>query len=349
MSNKEDLLFSIISEYEKMIETKTFSSSFKELYSTLQKNYRDFECMTFVDFLLLLEKPIQEICIFKPSTLKKYLRDVSHYPIVKNGRITEPFETFLYEDNLDNFQEKRMLNILTFCKEHKLQDLYVSLRRMVIEHPFISGEDYLAYVDRLSFQYPEHWETFLEPLLKDFYEPYTEKAATLCKHCKYPMERNENGEYKCVKHMICQHYTKGIPDEHVVKTQRHAYKILQKGLYLFVTIPGLFELKIFEKFNKNDAYDALLFDNFERNGDVSVICKKSKRRYDIDCKVHTIPEFLYQCLKKDKKAKNMFIVVPSFLWKEQKEILKTLDSQNEFTFMSEHAITRYINKMEGIQ
>jgi hypothetical protein len=238
-----------------------------------------------------------------------------------------------------------------------MQNFYVKVRVFLTLNAYVSENELDVFIEELHrdlFALPKEqkhiFKQFLDGIKTNFYHLCLEKEVYLCPSCGYPKKFTENHEWQCEEYFYCQHrMSSKLVDSDKAEARKKFSKAvyknqlfykLDKKMFKFITIPGLFELDVFNKYASKEEWEVHLYPDLERKGDLLLVHRETKRTFYLDCKQHQNTEFLLATLEKNPNAKDTWIVVPSLLWKYQKTSLR----QQGYEAYSFNSLTAALNK-----
>lgn len=152
-------------------------------------------------------------------------------------------------------EQKVMKGAFNACKDLKSHQLYVGLRRLLIENPVLTPLEIFHEKRNLHG---------LEEVLNDAYEVgpaayYHEGKYMECGRCGSLLVKNKVGQL-CCEDLICR-------EEGPTRLRRKWEETvlqLKRGLRRFVARPGLVELRLFQKLQRDSGVEVELWPDFDR-------------------------------------------------------------------------------------
>jgi len=203
-------------------------------------------------------------------------------------------------------QEKVIEDVLIYCRGHQLEEEYREFRKLIIEKPVLSYQEYRNLMSSklraLRDFFPEVYID-LEKLTAD--ENYH-----FCPRCKYVQKKRADGRYRC-RNNDCDRYCAQLklsPLPSISREKGDGMKAVTFGVHRYGTIPGIWEIKLAEELQKLglrvtlwpeiDEYDLLV--EFDK-----------KLRWAIDVKDwSSIDEERLQKVEYRLDTKETFVVFP---------------------------------------
>ena len=146
-------------------------------------------------------------------------------------------------------QESVLRDVLQYCRLHHLADAYRAFRLLIITKPLL---DYSEYRKRLS-------STELKPIREllsrleiyiDLVKLAEDSAYHLCPRCKYLQRKRPDGTYSC-RNAWCEKLCVQFPPQPPIpKDEAEDWKAVTPGVYLYGTLPGIWEIELKDKLTK---------------------------------------------------------------------------------------------------
>ena len=214
---------------------------------------------TLSGFLTLMERPVEEWFPWTLGEENKKLFD-SDASLLYDRRLSEEASRYLYEELLErpdlleraspltrqvaldnrHFQViwDRLRSAYTQgTDQERIQQVYVTLRSFLIEHPYTTGEALRrAFIATMPLLSPDEVGKMYERC------PPHEKAWR-CDHCG-PLTEHRAGVLRGLRPSVCDNHHLSLPNIHSVlpKTDMRRVKL---GIHWRVTLPGIPEMRLF--------------------------------------------------------------------------------------------------------
>ncbi len=175
-------------------------------------------------------------------------------------------------------QEKVLLEVLEYCRANQLQDQYVALRKLIIEHPVLP---YLEFRRHLSNEL-RPLRDFLLRIYIDLVDLVEEETYHFCPRCKYVMRKYKNSS-------ICRSHTcEQISAEKklsylptISKEDADTLKIVKPGVHRYGTIPGIWELELANALKEIGVHDVKLWAEIDEFDLLVEFSKKNRWAIDV--------------------------------------------------------------------
>lgn len=194
----------------------------------------------------LAQQPIVE---WLPST--EQLKLSPYVTLIEDGT-TSDFARLWQVEGIDvekQVQEKVLQDVLEKCRYEQNEDAYRAFRKLIIEHPVIPIRTYQQH--RISSQ-----SRPLRDLLDEAYDRLDRFAEDdnyhLCPRCQYVQRQRHDGTYTC-RNPFCERLRVKLdlpPLPSIPKNDAMDWKVVKPGIYLYGTLPGIWELKLAEELRK---------------------------------------------------------------------------------------------------
>lgn len=154
------------------------------------------------------------------------------------------------KDSIAQVQEYILKKIKDYCTDNSLEDTYREFRNLIITKPIIRRIELEDYLDSRTFRplndYFKNQEIYKPLTNLDEYDEYH-----ICPRCKYINRLRRNGIYSC-KNSFCQQLVNENPKKFpslspIPKKEADQWLAVTYGVYLYGTIPGIWEVKLAEE------------------------------------------------------------------------------------------------------
>ncbi|MGK7923012.1 MAG: hypothetical protein AB4080_23735 [Trichodesmium sp.] len=151
---------------------------------------------------------------------------------------------------LAQVQEYILKTIKDYCTNNSLEDTYHDFRNLIITKPVIRRIELEDYLDSRTFRplndYFKNQEIYKPLINLDEYDEYH-----ICPRCKYIKRQRRDGSYSC-KNAFCQQLVAENPNKFpslspIPKKEADQWLAVSYGVYLYGTIPGIWEVKLAEE------------------------------------------------------------------------------------------------------
>ncbi len=198
------------------------------------------------EFLELAKKPLGE---WFPCKEIKYLNE--NATLIKDGFVSDFAQDWGVEGSNTQMEieQKAVEDILKECRGKQLHEPYIAFRRMIIEHPVIS---YSEYNTKLFKELRDLNKESLDKIYKDLNVLTAEEECHLCPRCGYIQRKRSDNSYRCYND-TCQELRvkQKLGEGKTIKAGK--YKAVTRGAHRFVTLPGIWEIKLYEELKKLGA------------------------------------------------------------------------------------------------
>ncbi|MBC6418899.1 MAG: Fis family transcriptional regulator [Prochloron sp. SP5CPC1] len=198
------------------------------------------------EFLDLAKKPLGE---WFPCKEIKYLNE--NATLIEDGDVSEFAQEWGVEGSNTKMEieQKAVEEALKECREKQLHEPYRAFRRMIIEHPVIS---YSEYNTKLFKELRDLNKESLDKIYKDLNVLTAEEECHLCPRCGYYQRKRSDNSYRCYND-TCQELRvkQKLGEGKTIKAE--GYKAVTPGVHRFVTLPGIWEIQLYEELKKLGA------------------------------------------------------------------------------------------------
>jgi hypothetical protein len=258
------------------------------------------------EFLAWSEKPLTE---WSPSSAIAHLSD--EVTLIEDGLVSDFTNQWQVtgQDTEKQVQEQILREVLDYCRQHQLDKSYRTFRKLIIEQPVLSFREYRRLLSSSELRPLREFlkKTYLNLVDLDSCDSYH-----FCPRCQYVQRQRHDGSYGC-RNIVCGKLAikQNLPPRPVIsaeKAEEQGWKVITPGVYIYGTLPGLWEIYLADELEKLglcvtlwpeiDEYDLLV--EFDR-----------KLRWAIDVKdwKHLYEEGLKK-VEYRLDAKETFIVFP---------------------------------------
>ena len=194
------------------------------------------------DFLTQAEKPILDWA--PASEIKNLSPDVT---LLQDGLVSDFARDWQVDgrDVVEQVQESVMKDVLDYCRGFQMDDAYRAFRQVVITKPTLPYTEYRRMLATPIFnplrEYLRQTYVDLESLAE--YETYY-----LCPRCQYPQRQRSDGTYRC-RNVFCERLCAKLnppPLPPIAKAEASQWKVVTPGMHQYVTLPGLWEIALYE-------------------------------------------------------------------------------------------------------
>lgn len=228
------------------------------------------------EFFEWAKKPVVE---WKPAV--KEIENLSpDATLIEDGDVSE-FATqwqVMGKDVEKEVQEKVLLDVLEYCRANQLQDQYVALRKLIIEHPVLP---YLEFRRLLSNEL-RPLRDFLLRIYIDLVDLVEEETYHFCPRCKYVMRKYKNS-YICQSHtcerISAENKLSYLPT--VSKEDAETLKSVKPGVHRYGTIPGIWELWLANILNEIGVHNVKLWPEIDEFDLLVEFSKKNRWAIDV--------------------------------------------------------------------
>lgn len=150
---------------------------------------------------------------------------------------------------VEQVQESVMQDILQHCRRLQLDEPYRSFRRTLITKPTVPYSEYRRMLATPMFHPLRNYlrQIYIELENLAEYEIYY-----LCPRCQYPLRQRSDGTC-CCRNVLCERLcakSKLPPVKPILKAEAHKWMVVTPGIHRYVTLPGLWELFLYESLIK---------------------------------------------------------------------------------------------------
>lgn len=221
------------------------------------------------------------------------------------GELTDYFQEWIeVVGSIENEEQKKMKQILDYCRGQSLEKEYTEIRRFISEHPIIQFID----LKKVSMNYGEKLG---ELITKCYKQIELINEVKVCPYCGWTLQV-KRGQWTCTK--LCR----SLADFTVFQTVKQSnspYYRLHQGIQRFVMLPGKAEVNMFDNLKKKyknaevTLYPEVdLFDIRVKRGDVV---------FHLDMKDYTHPHILAEYFHQEGVEKfieheQTVVVIPNY-------------------------------------
>ncbi|MDY7008692.1 MAG: Fis family transcriptional regulator [Cyanobacteriota bacterium] len=191
----------------------------------------------------------QPIKSWKPAEKVEFIPEDAAF--IDDGLVSDFARDFALsgKNSIAQVQEYILKKIKDYCTENSLEDSYHDVRKLIIATPVIRRTELEDYLDSRTFRplndYFKNQEIYKPLTNLDEYDEYH-----LCPRCKYIKRQRRDGSYSC-KNAFCQRVVAENPNKFpslspIPKKEADQWLVVSYGVYLYGTIPGIWEVKLAE-------------------------------------------------------------------------------------------------------
>ncbi len=199
------------------------------------------------DFLTQAKKPIFDWAA--ASEIKNLSPDVT---LLEDGLVSDFARDWQVDgrDVVEQVQESVMKDVLDYCRGFQMDDAYRAFRQAVVTKPALPYTEYRRMLSAPIFhplrEYLRQTYVDLESLAE--YETYYR-----CPRCQYLQRQRSDGTYLC-RNVFCERLcAKKLnlpPLPPIAKAEARQWKVVTPGMHLYVTLPGLWEIALYESLTR---------------------------------------------------------------------------------------------------
>lgn len=207
------------------------------------------------EFLDLATKPLGE---WFPCKEIKYLNEGT--TLIEDGFVSDFAQDWGVKGSNTQMEieQKAVEEVLRECREKQIHEPYIAFRRMIIEQPVIS---YSEYNTKSLKELRDLNKESLGKIYKDLNVLTAEKECYLCLRCGYYQRKRSDNSYRCYNDTCEELRVKQrLGEGKTIKAGE--YKAVTRGVHRFVTLPGIWEIKLYKELKKGvtlwpdiDKYD----------------------------------------------------------------------------------------------
>ncbi|WP_107668816.1 Fis family transcriptional regulator, partial [Cyanothece sp. BG0011] len=180
--------------------------------------------------------------------LKHLSPDVS---LVEAGNLSNFAEQWVIEGgNITlEVQEKKLEEVLSFCRQTQLDETYREFRELIITQPVLSHTDYHRLIRNEKLR---PLKDYFNDIYIDLNQLKADDEYHFCPRCGYVQNRRSDGTYHC-RYQDCQRLVTQLklPSKPTISREKVGrYKIVTPGIYRYGTIPGLWEIELKDELSK---------------------------------------------------------------------------------------------------
>lgn len=194
----------------------------------------------------------QTVCSWTPAQeIKNLSPDVM---FVEDGEVSD-FARFWQVTGFDSnkqVQESVLRDVLEHCRGQQLEESYRAFRQLIITKPVISYLELRPYLNSPLLRPLREFVRRTYVNLSDFAE---DDVYHQCPRCKYIQRKRPDGTYTC-RSATCERLCAslklrplpGIAKEAAI--QQEGWRVVTPGVYLYGTLPGIWEVQLAEELSK---------------------------------------------------------------------------------------------------
>lgn len=153
-------------------------------------------------------------------------------------------------------QESVLVDVVSYCRGHQMDDEYRAYRKLVIEKPVLSHSEYRKLLSSTQLRPLREYllETYVDLALftNELADIAEDNAYHFCPRCNYLQRQRGDGTYQC-RNNFCEDLCAQLklsPRSPILKSEAERWKIVTNGVYRYGTLPGIWEIQLAEKLSK---------------------------------------------------------------------------------------------------
>lgn len=188
-----------------------------------------------------------------PVVNAKFIKEIKYLSpdvsLIEDGSVSNFASQWSVNGNdvVEEVQEKVLQDVLKHCRGYQLDEAYREFRQLIIRKPVL---DYPEYRRNLTASKLRDLRDFLGQCYISLSDLFDDENYHFCPRCQYVMRRRNDGNYSC-RNSLCQKLSIGLKSLPTIsRSQADSYKIVTPGVYRYVTLPGIWEIKLAESLTK---------------------------------------------------------------------------------------------------
>ncbi|WP_028776104.1 hypothetical protein [Shimazuella kribbensis] len=204
-------------------------------------------------------------------------------PLWEEGGLSREAEWFLEAYGLpEDFQERPVLKVLSYCREEDEQHGYV-LFRSLLTNPDLAVINQKTLTETAG----KIVDSFIRKQYLSCYEPFDEwYMYKKCPYCGWSLKKY-NGQWRCGRSNVCNEmegyylskWSLQSPDEFDFSSEDQVYRLLS-GIHRFILVPGLPENRIYQRLS--EKYKVELYPNKDEF-DIRIFLENGNLDLDVKC------------------------------------------------------------------
>lgn len=173
--------------------------------------------------------------------------------LIEDGLVSDFTESWQVDGKgtTEQVQESAMQDVLEHCRTLQLEDAYRAFRQAIVTKPTLRHEEFRRMLTTPLF-YPLRdylRQTYMELKKLAEYDVYYR-----CPRCRYPQRQRSDGSYGC-RNVFCQRLCARMnsslsPLPPIPKSEAHEWMVVTPGMHKYVTLPGLWEVSLYESLTR---------------------------------------------------------------------------------------------------